>query len=60
MKTIWKCVWFKADWNAYWGGGNWIVDSGEFYALTKERAQELCPITPEQGKIYFTEHEIIT
>lgn len=59
--TIWKCVWFKADWNAYWNdSGNWVVDSGEFYTLTKERAQELCPITPKEGKIYFEEFEIKT
>ena len=57
---IWKCVWFKVNWDAYWNDrGNWVVDSGEFYTLTKERGQELCPITPEQGKIYFTKHEIL-
>ena len=57
---IYRLVWKKYDWNAYYGlGYNFIKDSGVVYAMTKDKAISNCPITDQEGEIKITEIEVL-
>lgn len=57
---IYRLVWEKYDWNAYYGlGYNFVKDFGAIYATTKDKALSNCPITEQEGKIKITEVEVL-
>jgi hypothetical protein len=57
---IYKLVWTKIDWSAYYGlGYNYVEDNGVIYATTKEKVKAACPITEQEGKIEVTEIKVI-
>lgn len=57
---IYKLIWTKIDWNAYYGlGYNYVKDEGVIYATTKEKVKTACPITAKEGKIEITEIDVI-
>ena len=57
---IYKLIWTKIDWSAYYGlGYNYVDDNGVIYATTEEKAKTACPITAEEGKIEITEIDVI-
>ena len=57
---IYKLIWTKIDWSAYYGlGYNCVEDEGVIYATTKEKVKAACPITEKEGKIGITEIDVI-
>jgi hypothetical protein len=57
---IFKLVWQKIDWNAYYVVGyNYIIDHGIIYGVTEDIVLQNCPITKEQGKIYIEKIQVL-
>ena len=57
---IFKLIWQKIDWNAYYGiGYNYIIDKGEIYGITEEVVLQNCPITDKEGKVYIKKIQVL-
>lgn len=58
--TIFKLIWQKVDWNAFYGFGyNYVIDKGEIYGTTENIVLQNCPITPKEGKIYIEKIQVL-
>lgn len=49
---IYKLIYEKIDWNAYYSTGyNYIISNGTIYGMSEEIVRNHCPITEKEGKI---------
>lgn len=57
---IYKLIWTKIDWSAYYSlGYNYVKDKGVIYATTEEKVKSACPITTQEGRIEIIEIDVI-